>query len=86
MISAVADTHAAIWYLFGDPRLSRAALEFIDQSVKEKKKIAVSAITLAEVVYLGEKGRVPAGKLVSGSDRFAERCGSKVSSSAIWIS
>ena len=33
MISAVADTHAAIWYLFGDPRLSPAAFEFIDRSV-----------------------------------------------------
>jgi PIN domain nuclease of toxin-antitoxin system len=65
MISAVADTHTAIWYLFGDPRLSRAAFEFIDQSVKERKKIAISAITLAEVVYLGEKGRVPAGTLVA---------------------
>jgi PIN domain nuclease of toxin-antitoxin system len=59
MISAVADTHAAIWYLFGDPRLSRAAFEFIDQSVKQKKKIAVSAITLAEVVYVGGSLRGP---------------------------
>lgn len=63
MIAAVADTHTAIWYLFGDLRLSRVALEFINRSVAMRKKIAVSAITLAEVVYLSEKGRIPAGTL-----------------------
>lgn len=63
MISAVADTHTAIWYLFGDSRLSRTAFEFINKSVAERKKIAVSSITLAEVVYLSEKGRIPFGTM-----------------------
>jgi hypothetical protein len=31
MIVAIADTHAAIWYLFSDPRLGTAASAFIDQ-------------------------------------------------------
>jgi PIN domain nuclease of toxin-antitoxin system len=63
MIVAVADTHTAIWYLFGDPRLCSAALEFMEGATANGTKIAVSAITLAEVVYLTEKGRVPEGTL-----------------------
>jgi PIN domain nuclease of toxin-antitoxin system len=31
MIIALADTHAAIWYLFSDARLSKAASAFIDE-------------------------------------------------------
>lgn len=63
MIAAVADTHTAIWYLFGDPRPSSAAFEFMDRSAANGMKIAVSAITLAEIVYLTEKGRVREGTL-----------------------
>lgn len=63
MIAAVADTHTAIWYLYGDPRLSAVAREFIERSAANGMKIAVSAITLAEVVYLTEKGRVQEGTL-----------------------
>jgi len=28
MIAGVADTHAALWFLFGDPRLSAIAKDF----------------------------------------------------------
>ena len=58
MIAAVADTHAAIWYLMGDPRLSGVAREFIDRSAANREKVAVSTITLAEVVCLIEKRRI----------------------------
>jgi PIN domain nuclease of toxin-antitoxin system len=33
MIAAIADTHAAVWYLFSDPRLGSAASAFIDATV-----------------------------------------------------
>ena len=59
MIAGVADTHAALWHLFDDPRLSRAAGEFINQAAINRHKIAVSSISLAEVVYLIEKNRLP---------------------------
>jgi PIN domain nuclease of toxin-antitoxin system len=59
MIAAVADTHTAIWYLFDDPRLSRLAGDFIDRAALEGRNIAVSSISLAEVVYLVEKKRLP---------------------------
>jgi PIN domain nuclease of toxin-antitoxin system len=58
-IAAVADTHTALWHLFGDPRLSNAAGAFIEQAAAARQKIAVSSISLAELVYLVEKGRLP---------------------------
>jgi PIN domain nuclease of toxin-antitoxin system len=60
MIAGVADTHTALWHLFDDPRLSQAAGAFIDSAAAARKEIAVSAISLAEVVYLIEKNRLPA--------------------------
>jgi PIN domain nuclease of toxin-antitoxin system len=60
MIAGVADTHAAIWFLSGDPRLSATAKQFFDQAAIARKKIVLSPISLAEVVYLIEKNRLPA--------------------------
>jgi PIN domain nuclease of toxin-antitoxin system len=60
MIAAVADTHAALWYLFDDIRLSAPARAIIAQAAFARQKIAISAISLVEVVYLVEKGRIVA--------------------------
>ena len=60
MLAGVADTHAALWFLFGDPRLSVAAKAFVDGAADASRKIAVSSISLAEIVYLVEKKRIPA--------------------------
>jgi PIN domain nuclease of toxin-antitoxin system len=59
MIVAIADTHAAIWYLFSDPRLGNAASAFIDATLASGDHIGVSSISLAEMVYLIEKARIP---------------------------
>ncbi|SRR5258708_40256829 len=59
MIVAVADTHAAVWYLFNNSKLSVAARQAIENALKDGNQVAVSAITLAEMVYLVEKGRIP---------------------------
>lgn len=56
----VADTHAALWYLFGDPRLSARAKTFIDQAAASRSSIEISPISVAEIVYLIEKNRLPA--------------------------
>ena len=58
-IAGVADTHTALWHLFGDKRLSTAAEAFIDEAATARRKIAISTISLAEVVYLVEKNRLP---------------------------
>jgi PIN domain nuclease of toxin-antitoxin system len=65
MIAGVADTHAALWDLFNDPRLSSfyrkalAAGNFIDQAAAAGNQVVVSSISLAEIVYLVEKNRLP---------------------------
>ena len=55
----MADTHTALWYLSNDLRISAAASGYIEDAANTRQKIAVSSISLAEVVYLVEKGRVP---------------------------
>lgn len=65
MIAAVADTHAVIWYLASDTRLSPTVLHFMNAAAEQGDQIAISAISLVEMVYLIEKGRIPA-------ERFSE--------------
>ena len=60
MIAAVADTHAALWYLLDDVRLSIPARALISHATIARQKIAISAISLVEVMYLVEKGRIVA--------------------------
>lgn len=59
MIAGVADTHTVLWYLLKDNRLSSVALEFMEGVAAAGNEIAVSAISLAEIVYLIEKNRFP---------------------------
>ena len=59
-IRAAADTHALLWYLHKDARLSQTALSFFLTTEQAGDRIAVSSITLIETAYLEEKGRVPA--------------------------
>ncbi|MGH2588806.1 MAG: type II toxin-antitoxin system VapC family toxin [Dehalococcoidia bacterium] len=62
-VTAVADTHAILWYFYDDPRLSATAGSFMDAERRARNQIALSSISLAEILYLVEKGRVPAGAL-----------------------
>ena len=59
MIVGVADTHAALWYLHKNPRLSVTARTFMDNAAQAGHDIALSPISLAEIVYLVEKNRLP---------------------------
>ena len=58
MIRAVADTHTVIWYLFRDSRLSEVARTTIEDAAANGEQVAFSSITLAEIVYLAERGRI----------------------------
>jgi PIN domain nuclease of toxin-antitoxin system len=58
MIRAVADTHAIIWYLFDDKRLSRVAKKFMDDAARNGEQIGISAISVTEIVYLVEKEKI----------------------------
>lgn len=57
-IVAVADTHAVIWYLYGDSRLSVRARQVFEGAAKQGNVVSLSSMTLAEIVYLIEKGRI----------------------------
>ena len=59
MIVAVADTHAAVWFLVNDSRLSPQARRLMEDAVACGDKIAISSVSLIELVYLVEKGRLP---------------------------
>ena len=59
MIAAVADTHTAVWYLFNNPKLSAGARHAIEEAFLAGDQVGVSSISLAEMVYLAEKGRIP---------------------------
>ncbi len=63
MIHAVADTHAVIWYLFDQPRLSARSSSIFTKAEETGDQIAVSSITFVEIVYLIEKGRISATTL-----------------------
>ena len=58
-VAAAADTHTVIWHFYNDPRLSPTAVRLIERELSVGNKIALSAISLAEVVYLVEKARIP---------------------------
>ncbi|WP_293147982.1 MULTISPECIES: type II toxin-antitoxin system VapC family toxin [unclassified Microcoleus] len=62
--SVVADTHTLIWYIFELPRLSPAALTALEEAVNEGNSIYFSAITIVEISYLIERGRL-AGEVLT---------------------
>lgn len=55
MNAVVVDTHTAIWYFLQSPKLSETARKTIDSA----SKIYLSSITIIEITYLTEKGRIP---------------------------
>ena len=70
MIAAVADTHTVVWYLYDDRRLSPTASAFMDRVAQQGDAIGVSPITLIEIVYLAEKGRIHPHTLTSIATAF----------------
>ncbi len=59
---AVADTHAILWYIFADARLSNTAKNLI-HAANSNNQIGISSITLGEIVYLAEKGKIATNAL-----------------------
>lgn len=60
MIAAVVDTHTLIWYLSGDRRLSDTVRQFLNEIAEKGNQAAISTISLVEISYLTEKGRLTA--------------------------
>ena len=63
MDPVAADTHAALWYLLEPSQLSAAADQALTQADRPGVGIFVSAISVVEVIYLVEKGKLPQASL-----------------------
>jgi PIN domain nuclease of toxin-antitoxin system len=59
MPSPLLDTHAVIWYLLASARIPNATLELIEGTIAAGKTVGVSTVSVVEIVYLTEKGRIP---------------------------
>lgn len=59
MGSFVADTHAVIWYLLESKKLSLNATRNFDEATRTGGQIYITSISVVEVAYLVEKGRLP---------------------------
>ncbi len=59
MPGLVVDTHALIWFVLGSPLLSAVGVSAIQACVLQGSSVALSSISIVEIVYLVEKGRVP---------------------------
>jgi PIN domain nuclease of toxin-antitoxin system len=59
MAAVVVDTHAILWYITQDPRLSQKALDALEATTRAGDPIYVPAICLVELTYLIEKNRSP---------------------------
>src|SRR4051794_40920797 len=60
MSSVVADTHTMAWYLADLSRLSPAADAALTAAIAGGDPVLVSTVTVVELTYLVEPGRVPA--------------------------
>lgn len=58
-MDCVTDTHASIWYLSASPELSNNAKRFMDSVAAAGGVIFVPTISIVEIIYLTEKGRLP---------------------------
>jgi PIN domain nuclease of toxin-antitoxin system len=59
MGALVADTHTAIWHFNRDPRLSPTARKALNDTLAAGDPILLASISLVEMTYLVEKGRIP---------------------------
>lgn len=55
MTSVVVDTHAIVWYFLKSINLSATALAAIDNA----DSVYVASISIVEIIYLKEKGKLP---------------------------
>jgi len=59
MGAIVVDTHTAIWYLLASSKISPVAVAALDEAVMAGDPVYVASISVVEVVYLVEKGKLP---------------------------
>ena len=60
MSAIVLDTHATVWALVDRRRLSAPARSAIETAIASSSPVFVPTITVVEITYLIEKGKLPA--------------------------
>ncbi|MBA4122966.1 MAG: type II toxin-antitoxin system VapC family toxin [Acidobacteria bacterium] len=58
MSDLVIDTHAAVWYFSKSPKMSETARTAVNNAVANGNLIILPTISIVEIVYLIEKGRL----------------------------
>jgi PIN domain nuclease of toxin-antitoxin system len=59
MNGLMADTHTLVWYLFQPANLSSTAVSALRDTIRAGNTICASVVSIIEVRYLIEKGRLP---------------------------
>ena len=57
-MDCLADTHASVWYLFAASELPATAKNFMDATAASGGFIFVPTISVIEIIYLTEKGKL----------------------------
>ncbi len=73
MGSIVADTHALLWSAYEPEKLSKAALAAFQDALAAEQPVYLSAISIVEVCYLVEKGKLGPRMLDHLLDRVRTR-------------
>jgi PIN domain nuclease of toxin-antitoxin system len=68
MSQYVTDTHALLWHLYNNPKLSSVAKIIFEQTDAGNDEIFIPAIVLVEIIYLTEKKRIPADAVQKSLD------------------
>ena len=58
MADLIIDTHTSIWYFANSPEISVLATQAIDNAVANGDAVILSAISIVEIIYLIDKGKL----------------------------
>ncbi|MBF2072929.1 MAG: type II toxin-antitoxin system VapC family toxin [Synechococcales cyanobacterium C42_A2020_086] len=58
MSSVITDTHTLVWYILEPEQLSTTALNALEDTTTDGEVIYLSAISIVEICYLTDKGRL----------------------------
>lgn len=70
--SVLADTHTFVWWLFEPDKLSLKAKQALKQAEDAGDHILVSVITIIELCYLTEKGKLPEDYLLKSIEMLED--------------
>jgi len=57
-VKLLLDTHAIVWWLADEPGLSKQQVAALEVSEREGERLAVAAVSLWEIAWLGARGRI----------------------------